>query len=85
MEKNSNNNYILKGKIYDWYYDNGLNNVENFEVEIIVNNNTQILGVKGKIEEQLKDIYKYGLYITLDKDELKKGRLVAVNIEGMGC
>ena len=79
------NNYILKGKIYDWYYDNGLNNVENFEVEIIVNNNTQILGVKGKIEEQLKDIYKYGLYITLDKDELKKGRLVAVNIEGMGC
>ena len=79
------NNYILKGKIYDWYYDNGLNNVENFEVEIIVNNNTQILGVKGKIEEQLKDIYKYGLYITLDKDELKKGRLVAANIEGMGC
>lgn len=79
------NNYILKGKIYDWYYDNGLNNVENFEVEIIVNNNTQILGVKGKIEEQLKDIYRYGLYITLDKDELKKGRLVAANIEGMGC
>ena len=79
------NNYILKGKIYDWYYDNGLNNVENFEVEIIVNNNTQILGVKGKIEEQLKDIYKYGLYISLDKNELKKGKLVAINIEGMGC
>ena len=39
----------------------------------------------GLIEKQLKDIYKYGLYITLDKDELKKERLVAVNIEGMGC
>ena len=97
MEKNSNNNYILKGKIYDWYYSYSLienenesddvneNETKSFDIEIIVNNNTQILGIKGKIEEQLKELYKYGLYISLDKNELKKGKLVAINIEGMGC
>lgn len=97
MEKNSNDNYILKGKIYDWYYSYSLienenesdnvneNETKSFDIEIIVNNNTQILGIKGKIEEQLKELYKYGLYISLDKNELKKGKLVAINIEGMGC
>ena len=98
MEKKANNYYILKGKIYDWYYnyssleedkdkeDDGNNNgTKSFEIEIVVNNNTQILGIKGKVEEQLKELYKYGLYISLDKNELKKGNLIAINIEGMGC
>ena len=36
------------------------------------------------IEEKLKSLNNT-LYITFDKNELKKGRFVATNIEMMGC
>lgn len=78
----SGNNYKLKGKATDWYYTN---EGEEINVEVIVNNQTQILGIVGNPEEQLKQVEKNTMYITLDKDELKKGNLVATNIEGMGC
>lgn len=96
MEKNSNNNYILKGKIYDWYYSYSLienenesdnvneNETKSFDIEIIVNNNTQILGVTGNPESQFY-LLTNTLYITFDKNEMKNGKLVATNIEMMGC
>ena len=58
----------------------GINIIEQF-----VNNKTTILGIVGNPEEQLKKLENYTMYITLDKEELEKGRLVATNIEGMGC
>ncbi len=79
------NNYILKGKTTDWYYTNDYNEAESLDLEVTVNNNTQILGVTGNTEEQLKQLEKFTIYITLDKNELEKGELVATNIEGMGC
>ena len=78
-------NYILTGIIRDLYYTNNYQEAESFEIEVIVNNETTILGVKGKPEEELNELYKYEIYITFDKNELKKGNLVAGNIEGMGC
>ena len=77
-------NYILTGAIRDLYC-NDYNEAESFKIEVIVNNDTTILGVTGKPEEKLKELYKYEIYITFDKNELKKGNLVAENIEGMGC
>lgn len=79
------NNYILKGEITDWYYITDYNLAERFEIEVLVNNNTQILGITGKTKEQLKYLYGNTIYITFDKNELKKGKLVAINIEVMGC
>ena len=57
---------------------------EKFKLEIIVNNKTNILGEQGKIEEKIENL-NGTLYITLDQNELKKGKLVATNIEVMGC
>ena len=78
----SGNNYILEGKTTDFYY---INDGQSFDIEVIVNNKTTILGIVGNPEEQLKKLENYTMYITLDKEELEKGRLVATNIEGMGC
>ena len=78
----SGNNYILEGKTTDFYY---INDGQSFDIEVIVNNKTTILGIAGNPEEQLKKLENYTMYITLDKEELEKGRLVATNIEGMGC
>lgn len=68
----------------DWFYTTNYNEAEKFELEVIVNNKTQILGVIGNPEEQLKYL-NTTLYITFDKNELKKGNLIATNIEAMGC
>ena len=80
------NNYVLKGVIRDLYYNNDYSKAESFDIEVIVNNNTQILGVTGKPEEQLNTLNVYdNIYLTLDKTELEKGNLVAANVEVMGC
>lgn len=78
------NNYILKGQMIDWNYTTDEDEAEKFELEIIVNNNTQILGITGNPEEQLKRLNNI-IYVTFDKDELRKGNFVATNIETMGC
>ena len=82
--KKSGNNYILKGEIIDWYFTTKYEEAEKFKLEIIVNNKTNILGEQGKIEEKIENL-NGTLYITLDQNELKKGKLVATNIEVMGC
>ena len=82
--KKSGNNYILKGKTIDWYFTTKYEEAEKFKLEIIVNNKTNILGEQGKIEEKIENL-NGTLYITLDQNELKKGKLVATNIEVMGC
>ena len=82
--KKSENNYILKGETIDWYFTTKYEEAEKFKLEIIVNNKTNILGEQGKIEEKIKNL-NGTLYITLDQNELKKGKLVATNIEVMGC
>ena len=53
------NNYVLKGVIRDLYYNNDYSKAESFDIEVIVNNNTQILGVTGKPEEQLNTLNVY--------------------------
>ena len=58
--------------------------VPDVELEIVVNNNTQILGVTGNPESQFY-LLTNTLYITFDKNEMKNGKLVATNIEMMGC
>ena len=68
----------------DWNYTTDEDEAEKFELEIIVNNNTQILGITGNPEEQLKRLNNI-IYVTFDKDELRKGNFVATNIETMGC
>ena len=78
------NNYILKGQMIDWNYTTDEDEAEKFELEIIVNNNTQILGITGNPEEQLKRLNNI-IYVTFDKDELRKGNFIATNIETMGC
>ena len=80
----SGNNYILKGQMIDWNYTTDEDEAEKFELEIIVNNNTQILGITGNPEEQLKRLNSI-IYVTFYKGELKKGNFVATNIETMGC
>ena len=80
----SGDNYILKGETIDWYFTTKYEEAEKFKLEIIVNNKTNILGEQGKIEEKIKNL-NGTLYITLDQNELKKGKLVATNIEVMGC
>ena len=82
----SGNNYILKGEMIDWNYSSDYNEAEKFEIEVTVNNNTTILGegLTGETEEKLKHLNNT-LFITFDKNELKKGKLVATNIEMMGC
>ena len=84
--KKSGNNYILKGQMIDLYYTANYDEAEKFEIDVVVNNNTTILGegITGEIEEKLKSLNNT-LYITFDKNELKKGRFVATNIEMMGC
>ena len=82
--KKSGNNYILKGETIDWYFTTKYEEAEKFKLEIIVNNKTNILGEQGKIEEKIENL-NGTLYITLDQNELKKGKLVATNIEVMGC
>ena len=82
--KKSGNNYILKGEIIDWYFTTKYEEADKFKLEIIVNSKTNILGEQGKIEEKIKNL-NGTLYITLDQNELKKGKLVATNIEVMGC
>lgn len=83
----SGNNYILKGIIRDFYYTNDYSKAEKFEIEVIVNKNTTILGegITGEIEEKIKRLKNNTIYITFDKNEMKKGILVAKNIEIMGC
>ena len=80
----SGNNYVLKGETIDWYFTTKYEEAEKFKLEIIVNNKTNILGEQGKIEEKIENL-NGTLYITLDQNELKKGKLVATNIEMMGC
>ena len=80
----SGNNYILKGQMIDWNYTTDEDEAEKFELEIVVNNNTQILGITGNPEEQLKRLNNI-IYVTFDKDELGKGNFIATNIETMGC
>ena len=80
----SGDNYILKGETIDWYFTTKYEEAEKFKLEIIVNNKTNILGEQGKIEEKIENL-NGTLYITLDQNELKKGKLVATNIEVMGC
>ena len=80
----SGNNYIFKGQMIDWYYTTDYNEAEKFEIEVTVTNNTQILGITGNPESQFY-LLTNTLYITFDKNELKKGKLVATNIEMMGC
>ena len=84
--KKRGNNYILKGQMIDLYYTANYDEAEKFEIDVVVNNNTTILGegITGEIEEKLKSLNNT-LYITFDKNELKKGRFVATNIEMMGC
>lgn len=80
----SGSNYIFKGQMIDWYYNSDYNEAEKFELDVIVNNNTKILGIEGNPESQFYRLTNT-LYITFDKDELEKGNLVATNIEMMGC
>ena len=82
--KKSGNNYILKGETIDWYFTTKYEEAEKFKLEIIVNSKTNILGEQGKIEEKIENL-NGTLYITLEQNELKKGKLVATNIEVMGC
>ena len=80
------NNYILTGTIRDLYYINDYSLAESFEIEVTVTNDTTVLGVKGKPEEQLKNLSTSDtLFITFNEKELKKGNLLAENIEVMGC
>lgn len=80
------NNYILTGTIRDLYYINDYSLAESFEIEVTVTNDTTVLGVKGKLEEQLKNLSTSDtLFITFNEKELKKGNLLAENIEVMGC
>ena len=79
------NHILLTGIIRDLYYTNDYQTAQKFEIQIIVNENTQILGTKENQLEQLKEIQNNTTFIRLNQEEKNKGKLVAENIEVMGC
>lgn len=78
------NNIILTGKITDYYsqYEQ-----QSFEVQVIVNKDTQIFSdTKNQLEELQKMKERADtIFVTFQKQEKQSGKLVAKNIEAMGC
>lgn len=75
----------LTCQIRDWYYDNNYETVPTFEVQILVEKDTTVL---ASTENQLQNLEEFlerkdTVYITLKKNQ--NGRLVAENIEVLGC
>ena len=75
----------LTCQIRDWYYDNNYETVPTFEVQILVEKDTTVL---ASTENQLKNLEEFlerkdTVYITLKKNQ--NGKLVAENIEVLGC
>ena len=82
--RQSGQNIYLTCRI-TWWDSN--QNAQNFEGEILVKTDTQIM---GSTQNQLQELQKMQqrqdtLYITLQEEEQKNGKLVAINIEVMGC
>ncbi len=82
--KQNGQNIYLTCKITWW--DNN-QNAQNFEGEILVKPDTQIM---GNTQNQLQELQKMQqrqdtLYVTLQEQEQQEGKLVATNIEVMGC
>ncbi len=82
--KQSGQNIYLTCRI-TWWDSN--QNAQNFEGEILVKADTQIM---GSTQSQLQELQKMQkrqdtLYVTLQEKEQQKGNLVAKNIEVMGC
>lgn len=83
--KKSKDAITLTCEIRDWHYDNNYETVPTFEVQILVEKDTTIL---GSTENQLKSLEEFlerkdTVYITLKKNQ--NGKLVAENIEVLGC
>ena len=82
LNQHSNGTISLIGNITDDYSQQG----EKFVIEIVVTSNTQIMGNTKNQFEELQKLKQRGdiLYITL-QDEKQNSKLVAKNIEILGC
>lgn len=83
----NNKNSITLKCIVTTYYENDYNQSDTFEVDMIVDKNSQILSSKENQLEQLEKIKERGdtTWIKLRKDDLQKGKFVIENLEVMGC
>ncbi len=82
--RQSGQNIYLTCKI-TWWDSN--QNAQNFEGEILVKADTQIMGSTQNQLQELQAMQRRQdtLYVTLNEKEQQKGNLVATNIEVMGC
>ncbi|MCI8617160.1 MAG: M56 family metallopeptidase [Clostridia bacterium] len=78
------NNIILTGEITEYYSEY---EQVNFEVEVIVDKDTQIFSNTKNQWEELQKMKERGdnIFVTFRKTEKQQGKLVAQNIEVMGC
>ena len=82
--KQKGNDIILSGKITDYYSEY---EQETFEVQVIVDKDTQIFSdTKNQLEElqKIKEVANT-IFVTFRETEKQQGKLVAKNIEAMGC
>ncbi len=82
--KQKGNDIILSGKITDYYSEY---EQETFEVQVIVDKDTQIFSdTKNQLEElqKMKEVANT-IFVTFRETEKQQGKLVAENIEAMGC
>lgn len=85
--KQNNKTITITCKLTDYYYDYRPNEAETFEIKVTVDKDTTILGTTENQLENIQQIMEYNdnTYIKLKNEEKQKGRLVAENIEVMGC
>ena len=82
VKKKTQNVFLLNCTIQDMY----LENMQSFQIDIEVNKETLILGTNENQQERLEELKEQRqVYVTLDENQKEKGRLVAKNIELMGC
>ena len=82
--KQKGNDIILSGKITYYYSEY---EQETFEVQVIVDKDTQIFSdTKNQLEElqKMKEVANT-IFVTFRETEKQQGKLVAENIEAMGC
>lgn len=82
VKKKTQNVFLLNCTIQDMY----LENMQSFQIDIEVNKETLILGTNENQQERLEELKEQRqVYVTLDENQKEKGKLVAKNIELMGC
>ena len=82
---NTGSSIILNCKLRDWYYTNDYQKAETVDVQIVVEQDTTILGSSENQLKLLEDMMQRDntIYVTLKQNQ--SGTLVAENIEQMGC